>query len=64
MQQPKMQILKTWEIYKVISLNWLDKWETLRAFPLRDIPDRDEPMSYVIVKWEWEQTDVNAILIV
>ena len=62
MQQPKMLVLATNEIYAVASLVRLDNWSTLRAFPLKDI-EPGEAYSYVIVKWEWEDTEVWAELI-
>lgn len=62
MQQPKMLVLATNEIYPVASLVRLDNWSTLRAFPLKDI-EPGEVYNYVIVKWEWETTEVWAELI-
>ena len=62
MNQPKMKIIATWEIYDVISLNRLDWWTTVRAFPLRETIEW-QPMSYVIRQWKGEDTEVNAELI-
>ena len=62
MKQPTMKIRETGEQYKVASLIRLDWWTTLRAFPQRWLPERDAPMSYVIMKGEWEETEVNAEL--
>jgi hypothetical protein len=61
MKQPKMKIIATWEVYPVISLDRIDWWTTLRAFP--NMTFNWSPTNYVIVKGDWEETEVGAELI-
>lgn len=61
--QPRIR-LQNWEEAPVLQLARMDKWKTLRAFPLQPIGKSLDwqPLSYVIVQWEWEETEVNAEL--
>ncbi len=61
MKQPKMKRLADWEIFKVASIVWMDNGKTCRAFPMS--LEQDWVTNYVVVKWEWETTEVWAELI-
>lgn len=60
MLAPKLKLLETWEVLQVSSMQWLDWWKTLRVFPVCAVSDIK---SYVVKKWPWEETDVNAVLV-
>lgn len=60
MLSPKIKLLGTWEVLQVSSMQWLDWWKTLRVFPVCAVSDIK---SYVVKKWPWEETDVNAVLV-
>ena len=68
--QPKMRILDTntvgdlsenGKIYTVHSLQRMDQGTTLRVYPLRI--NWVTPLSYVVMKGEREDTEVNAELL-
>jgi len=55
------KIISDWKEYKCASLHFLDNRTTVRAFPYKRLPLKKT--NFVIIQWEWEKSEVDAVLV-